>query len=260
MAVAINITPCPLMTPSVAPARCEHAQSMANDTELKPYISPWLSAIVYRFGKSIFLPYYFKSVTVQGQENMPTEGAVILAPMHRSRWDAFMVPNVGGRFAIGREVNFMVTTDEMKGIQGWVIRRMGGFPVNTKKPSRNSLRCAVNLLKSGNVMAVFPEGNIFKDGTVHRLKAGLSRMAMQAAGNDLNIKVVPIGLYYDQPDVPLGTNAIIRVGKPLDTDSYKDLPGREGAKALNKDLTAVLEQFQTDFNAAAGVEAAGESA
>lgn len=248
------------MTPSAALVRGARAQSMANDNEFKPYISPWLSAIVYRFGKSVFLPYYFNSVTVEGQENMPTEGAVVLAPMHRSRWDAFMVPNVGGRFAIGREVHFMVTTDEMKGIQGWVIRRMGGFPVNTKKPSRDSLRNAINLLKAEKSMAIFPEGNIFKDGTVHRLKAGLSRMAMQAASDDLNVKIVPIGLYYDQPDVPLGTNAIIRVGKPLETDSYKELSGREAAKQLNNDLTVALEAFQADFNAAAGVEPTGESA
>lgn len=233
---------------------------MANDQEFKPHISPWLSAIVYRFGKSLFLPYYFKSVTVQGQENMPREGSVILAPMHRSRWDAFMVPNVGGRLAIGREVHFMVTTDEMKGIQGWVIRRMGGFPVNTRKPSRNSLRCAVNLLKEGKVMAIFPEGNIFKDGTVHRLKEGLSRMAIQAASDELNVKIVPIGLYYDQPDVPWGTNATIRVGKPLETDRYKALSGREAAKKLNQDLTEALEAFQADFNAAAGLDPTGEAA
>lgn len=227
---------------------------MDNENEFKPYISPWVSAIVYRFGKSVFLPYYFKSVTVEGQENMPRSGPVILAPMHRSRWDAFMVPNVGGRFAVGREVHFMVTTDEIKGIQGWVIRRMGGFPVNTQKPSRNSLRCAVNLLRDGKVMAVFPEGNIFKDGQVHPLKAGLSRMAMQAAGDDLNVKIVPIGLYYDHPDVPWGTHATIRVGQPLDTDDYRQLSSREGAKALNQALTEALEAFQADFNRSAKPE------
>jgi 1-acyl-sn-glycerol-3-phosphate acyltransferase len=232
---------------------------MDNENEFKPYISPWVSAIVYRFGKSVFLPYYFKSVTVEGQENMPRSGPVILAPMHRSRWDAFMVPNVGGRFAVGREVHFMVTTDEIKGLQGWVIRRMGGFPVNTHKPSRNSLRCAVNLLREGKVMAVFPEGNIFKDGQVHPLKAGLSRMAMQAAGDDLNVKIVPIGLYYDHPDVPWGTNATIRVGQPLETDNYRQLSSREGAKALNQALTEVLETFQADFNGSAQLTGAGEA-
>jgi 1-acyl-sn-glycerol-3-phosphate acyltransferase len=223
---------------------------MDNEKEIKPYISPWVSALVYRFGKSVFLPYYFKSVTVEGQENMPRSGPVILAPMHRSRWDAFMVPNVGGRFAVGREVHFMVTTDEIKGLQGWVILRMGGFPVNTQKPSRDSLRCAVNLLRDGQVMAVFPEGNIFKDGQVHPLKAGLSRMAMQAAGDDLNVKIVPIGLHYDRPDVPWGTNATIRVGQPLETDHYRHLSSREGAKALNQALTEALETFQADFNGA----------
>ncbi|NJN30573.1 MAG: 1-acyl-sn-glycerol-3-phosphate acyltransferase [Synechococcales cyanobacterium RM1_1_8] len=233
---------------------------MDTSKELKPYISPWLSALVYRFGKSLLLPYYFGSVTVLGQENMPESGPVILAPMHRSRWDAFMVPNVGGRFAIGREVHFMVTTDEMKSLQGWVIRRMGGFPIDTRRPSRESLRCAINLLREEKVLAVFPEGNIFKDGQVHPLKSGLSRMALQAAnGGEVNIKVVPIGLHYDKPDVPLGSNAIIRVGKPLETHSYRDLPGRKAAEALNQDLTAVLERFQAEFNGGGAALAQAEA-
>jgi 1-acyl-sn-glycerol-3-phosphate acyltransferase len=237
------------MTPVEAPRPPQTDRPMDSSNRLKPYISPWLSAIVYWFGKFVFLPYYFRSVAVEGQENMPREGPVILAPMHRSRWDAFMVPNVGGRLAVGREVHFMVTTDEMKGIQGWVIRRMGGFPVDTRRPSRDSIRCAIDLLREGKVMAVFPEGNIFKDGTVHPLKAGLSRMALQAAqSGKRNIKVVPIGLHYDNADVPWGTRATIWVGTPLETDRYKDLPSREGAKALNQDLSDVLEGFQAEFN------------
>ena len=224
----------PSMTPSEPP-------------ELK--ISSWFSPIVYWVGRHIFLPFYFKRVEVSGLENVPKDGAVIFAPMHRSRWDAFMVPYVGGRLATGRDLHFMVTSDEMKGLQGWAIRKMGGFEVDTEKPSLTSIRNGVGLLRSKGVMVVFPEGNIFKDRTVHPLKAGLARMALQAAkGGKLNVQVVPIGLYYDkQPEIPVGTSVKIHVGKPLVTDDYQQFSTKVGSQKLMDDLTRSLTQIQTQF-------------
>lgn len=216
-------------------------------TELK--ISPWFSSIVYWVGRYVFLPLYFKNIEVSGLENLPQDGAVIFAPMHRSRWDAFMVPFVAGRLATGRDLHFMVTSDEMHGIQGWAIRKMGGFEIDTEKPSLTSIRNGVGLLRSQRVMVVFPEGNIFKDRTIHPLKAGLARMALQAGkGGKLNVRVVPVGLYYDkQPEIPPRTSVKIQVGAALETQDYQALSTKDAAEKLMDDLTRSLSQIQEQF-------------
>ncbi len=241
---------------------------MNRSRPLTPYISPWLSWLIYYVGQFLLLPLYFKTIEVEGWEKVPQNGAVIFAPMHRSRWDAFMVPYIGGRFATGRDLHFMVTVDEIKGLQGWIIRRMGCFPVDTRHPSLESIRCGVNLLQSARAMVVFPEGNIFKDGQIHPLKVGLARMALQASKGKSepgkseqrkaepcqseqdkpgNVTIVPIGLYYDKPNVPWGTSVKIKIGDPLQTQAYGALSTKEGSKQLTADLTRSLQDLQDQF-------------
>src|SRR3712207_5600521 len=108
------------------------AKEAGQVTAIDSRISPWLTPLAYRLGCWVVLPLYFRTKVI-GQEHIPQDGPVILAPTHRSRWDALIVPYATGRFASGRDVHFMVTVDEVKGLQGWLIRRLGGFPVNPRQ-------------------------------------------------------------------------------------------------------------------------------
>src|SRR4028118_892633 len=134
----------------------------------------WLTSIMYPLGRRLVMPLYFRKLKVVGQENIPKTGPVILAPTHRSRWDALTIPYAAGKPITGRDLRFMVSEDEVKGLQGWFIRRMGGFPVNTKHPGISSLRHGVELLRNGEALVMFPEGNIYQDGQLHPLKPGMA--------------------------------------------------------------------------------------
>ena len=90
-------------------------------------VSPWLARLIYPLGCYVVLPVYFGRITVSGQENIPRTGPVIVAPTHRSRWDALIVPYAVGRLASGRDLHFMVSANETRGVQGWFISRMGDF-------------------------------------------------------------------------------------------------------------------------------------
>ena len=96
--------------------------------ELNSRISPWMARILYPLGCYLVLPLFFGKIQINGQENIPLQDPVIVAPTHRSRWDAFIVPYAIGRLVSGRDLRFMVSANEVTGFQGWVIRRMGGFP------------------------------------------------------------------------------------------------------------------------------------
>jgi len=101
-------------------------------------INPCLIRFCYFLGNYLVLPAFFSKITVTGQENIPLTGGVILAPTHRSRWDALILPYAVGRLVTRRDLRFMVSANEMKGVQGWFIRRLGGFPVNTDHPGMGS--------------------------------------------------------------------------------------------------------------------------
>ena len=54
-------------------------------------VSPWLAPMATVLTQDIALPAYFKQVQVLGQERLPLDGPLLLAPTHRSRWDALVI-------------------------------------------------------------------------------------------------------------------------------------------------------------------------
>jgi len=214
--------------------------------------SPWLTPIAYFLGEKIVLPAYFRRIQIVGQEHVPLTGPVIFAPTHRSRWDSIMIPLVAGRSVTGRDLHFMVTADEVKGIQGWFIRRLGGFAVNVRSPSISSLRHGVDLMRQAKMLVIYPEGGIFRDHQIHRLKPGLARLALQAESQSchLGVKIVPVSLRYTPPYPTWRSSVRVAIGKPLDVASYLDTPA---AKPLTSDELKSSARTLTDDLAAAMV-------
>lgn len=208
-------------------------------------ISPWLISIAYPLGQFVVLPFYFGDIQVSGQENIPKEGPVILAPTHRARWDALILPYATGRYVSGRDLRFMVTADEVQGLQGWFIRRLGGFPVNVRNPGISSLRHGVELLLNRQMMVIFPEGGIFRDDQLHSLKPGLARIALQAESMQANlgVKIVPISIHYGDSNPGWRSGASIRIGKPLNVADYAHEPVKRAAQKLTQNLETAIRQI-----------------
>jgi 1-acyl-sn-glycerol-3-phosphate acyltransferase len=212
---------------------------------------PWLKNIVYPLANYLLLPTYFSSIEISGRENLPTSGAVILAPTHRSRWDSQIIPYAVGPYVTGRNVHFMVSANEVKGLQGWFIRRLGGFEIDTDKPALSTIRYTIDLLHRGEMLAIFPEGNLFYDDTVHPIKQGLARMAMQAISSapDLELSIVPIGTKYIQPVPRFGDRVKIDIGKPIDVRNYGNLSTKVGTQKITQILTASLLESTAKLSA-----------
>jgi 1-acyl-sn-glycerol-3-phosphate acyltransferase len=219
--------------------------------------SPWLTPLAYFLGEHFLMPAYFRPIQVSGREYLPLTGPLILAPTHRSRWDSLVLPYVAGRSVTGRDLHFMVTADEVKGIQGWFIRRLGGFAINVRSPSIASLRHGIDLLHQGRMLVIYPEGGIFRDCQVHRLKPGLARLALQAEAQapQLGVKIVPISIHYDPPYPCWRSRVNITFGQPLDVAEYlapagqTPLPADElkcSARQLTQDLTTALVSLHTE--------------
>ena len=193
------------------------------------------------------VPGYFRKVIVKGQENLPRSGPVILAPTHRARWDSIVIPYASGRSVTGRDLHFMVTADEVKGLQGWFIRRLGGFAVNVRSPSVSSLRHGIELLQQEKMMVIYPEGGIFRDNEVHRLKPGLARIALQAEAqtHELGIKIIPVSLRYEDPYPHWRNTVEIAFGSPMDVAAY--LPTQQNRPLTAEELKTTARQLTEDL-------------
>lgn len=210
-------------------------------------VSPWLTSVLYPLGHYIVLPFYFGKIEITGQEHLPQEGPVILAPTHRSRWDALIVPYATGEMVTGRDLRFMVTADEVKGLQGWFIRHLGGFAIDLRHPGIGSLRYGVELLLDKQMLVIFPEGGIFQDGEVHPIKQGLARLAIQAQSIEpnLGVKIVPISIRY-RPRVPRWRSRVkVAIGHPISVADYATGAGKKEARLLTADLEMAMKNLDS---------------
>ena len=112
--------------------------------------------------QDIVLRFFFskKKVIKKRFFYIPSNTSIILAPTHRSRWDGLVLTMAMGRRVTNKDCRFMVTKSEMKGIQGWFLKRLGCFSINQLSPSLSTLRYAIELIEKGEQLVVFPEGKL----------------------------------------------------------------------------------------------------
>ena len=249
--------PGPALTPGDAPAASPAAivsvgasdQARQRERTLCNGISPWLSPLAMVATQDLALPAWFGRILVLERQYLPASGPVLLAPTHRARWDALLLPHAAGRRVTGRDCRFMVTIDEMKGLQGWFLHRLGCFPVDQGRPTTASLRYAVDLLARGQQLVVFPEGRIRRDDGPIRLQQGLARLAQLAAAQGVTVPVVPVGIAYSHGRPRPGDSAALCFGPPLLAQGS----GREAAKSLTSALAGAMQSAEQAARASLGL-------
>ena len=162
--------------------------------------------------------------TVQGLENVPEEGGIILAANHQSFLDNLLLPLV----IPDRKVVFLGKAEYFdKWYIAWFFKGAGMIPVRRGggSASEAALAAGVEGLREGKLIGIFPEGTRSPDGRLYRGKTGVARLVLEA-----QVPVVPVGIVgtlkampYDRK-VPRPTQVEIRFGKPLTFDSYQGVP------------------------------------
>ena len=184
-------------------------------------IQPFLAVIAMWLTQDIVLRFFFSKKIIEGKESLNLlDGPLIIAPTHRSRWDGLILTFAIGRRVTNRDCRFMVTTPEMKGLQGWFLNRLGCFSINQESPSLSSLRYAVELIFSKNQLVIFPEGKITKNSKKLKLKEGLFRLARLARKKGEPIKIIPIGIAYGNLKPKFRDRFAICIEKPFDLDEF----------------------------------------
>jgi len=178
--------------------------------------------------------FFSKKKVIKKDFYVPSNTSVILAPTHRSRWDGLVLTMAMGRRATKKDCRFMVTKSEMKGIQGWFLKRLGCFAVNQLSPSLSTLRFAIDLIEKGEQLVVFPEGKINKFGKKLVLKEGLFRLAKLATKKTNSITIIPIGIAYSSVSPKFRGQFCLSFGKPISMNDKYNLTIQEFNNILNE--------------------------
>jgi 1-acyl-sn-glycerol-3-phosphate acyltransferase len=141
--------------------------------------------MLYRLFRFLFrcLFYSIYRLKVQGRENIPEKGAVILCANHIS----YMDPPIVGTPLV-RKVHYMAKAELFKiPVFGWLITQFGAFPVKRGGVSKDSIRYCLHLLSEGKMMGIFPEGSRKNAGGMG--KKGAASLALKS-----NATVIPVAI------------------------------------------------------------------
>ena len=191
--------------------------------------------MLYCFGYWVvrFLYFLFYHIQVEGREHIPTSGGFVLASNHRSYADP---PLLATRLRKQRCV-FMAKEELFRNkFFGWLIRKMGAFPVTRGAGDNGVIETAEQYVRSGRVLMIFPEGTRSKDGRVGRGKTGVALIAAQTGA-----PVVPVGITFTGK-LHFRSQIIVRFGTPIQAAELalgEDPKPRELAALKNRIMTEI---------------------
>ena len=206
-------------------------------------INPVLGFIAMFVTQDVVLRLFFsKKKIINSCYPIPLNSSIILAPTHRSRWDGLVLTMAMGRRVTKKDCRFMVTKSEMRGIQGWFLKRLGCFSINQLSPSLSALRYAIDLIEKGEQLVVFPEGKINRYGKKLVLKEGLYRLARLATKKTTSITIIPLGIAYNKVPPNFRGEFCLSFGKPIQINEYSNFNIKDFNKFLNEKMTREEEK------------------
>jgi 1-acyl-sn-glycerol-3-phosphate acyltransferase len=162
---------------------------------------------------------------VKGLDNVPAEGAAIIASNHLSFSDSIFMP-----LLVPRPVVFLAKSEYFTGtgIKGRLtalfFRLTNQLPMDRSggAASAVSLSAGMDILTKGGLLGIYPEGTRSPDARLYRGKVGVARLALQAG-----VPVIPVAMIGTDKVQPIGKRMpnIRRIGmifgEPLDFSRYR---------------------------------------
>jgi 1-acyl-sn-glycerol-3-phosphate acyltransferase len=175
---------------------------------------------------------------VRGLENVP-DGGIVLAANHTSNFDPWPL---GIPFLPDRQLRFMAKAELFNPVLAPILRAGGAFKVRRGEGDVEAMRTAVDLVREGEIVVMFPEGTRRTKGLVKRHTArphtGAARIALTA-----NAPLVPAAIG--------GTDRILRLGPlrvaygpPIDVSDLDGQDLKTAARLATERLMATIDELK----------------
>lgn len=136
----------------------------------------WLMYLVARVLMTPFFLVYFRYART-GREHARVKGGLIVAANHRSFLDPFAI---GGCLPWRRPMSYVAKVELFeRRWQGWLLSRLGAFPVRRGESDEDSVETARQVVERGGTVCIFPEGTRIRTGSLAAPKRGVGRLALQ---------------------------------------------------------------------------------
>ena len=124
---------------------------------MKPF-GPFFVFVYYLVG---FIVRILHPTSVEGLEQLPRSG-VLLCPNHSSNWDPVLVAL---RLPVNYRLRIMAKKELFDNpVLGWILRKLGAFPVSRGGSDIQSVKTAIQAIKNGDNLLIFPEGTVIRNG------------------------------------------------------------------------------------------------
>jgi len=198
---------------------------------------------LYRF-LHLWLPTSFRilyRMKITGLENIPREGGVLLACNHVSNTDPIFA-------ALGapRQVHFMAKSELWKFAPlGWIMNGVGSFPVRRGQADRQAVTRALEVLKAGAALGVFPEGHRQPPGQLGEAQPGVSMFATRSAVVTIPVAVVGTERVWKgwRPGFP---QVSVHYGPPVDTTVQADTKVERHRIVADRLMAAIARLLEQD--------------
>lgn len=162
------------------------------------------------------------NITSEGRKNIPKSGQAIIAPNHISVLDSFFVPLV-----VGRRMTYVGKAEYLDSWKTkYVFPAIGMIPIDRSggDSSKRALDAAAQVLDSGELFGIYPEGTRSRDGQLHKGHTGVARLALRTGS-----PIIPTGIIgsdlIQPPDARFPRffrRVHIRFGEPISVERYLD--------------------------------------
>jgi 1-acyl-sn-glycerol-3-phosphate acyltransferase len=208
-----------------------------------------VQTIVYRAGK-LLVRLLFGCVTrvyAIRPENVNRVGGFLLAANHISHFDPFIISLV-----IRREIDWMTMAEFFRSpFVGFLLRAIDAFPADRDRANRKTIRTAIERLKEGRAIGLFPEGGI-RDGARSLLEGAPLRPGASTLAHIAGVPILPcviVGtdrLYSAKRWLPLRRTPIwIAFGSPI--SHFPEIGKSEARDRINSELASSFKSLYAEL-------------
>lgn len=168
-------------------------------------------------------------IDIEGKENIPPEGRLVLCSNHISALDPIILA-----IAIPRPISFMAKKELFKNkILAKIIYKLGAFPVDRDGSDISAIRSSLRVLKEEKVLGIFPEGTRVSRVDLDKVKAGVGLISIKGKS-----PVVPV---YIQSNYNIFSKVIVRIGKPIHLDeSFDKKLSTEEYRSISREILQAI--------------------